>query len=188
MPTYIAASPSNACSMSLPDSTTIGLSARKSAPQQSRADPASPGKNLRICKLAPFALRIALRQEQPVGRDLRPMFERLAEFVVVAPEFLRGADVDDAAGALFDRWIERRQAAPARSGGGAALLVSSRLRSALARPMFPLVARRLLARAFRENPSGVLLHRDRPAQSPTSALRPHSRLPDPFRQCAAEHA
>src|SRR5690242_10511815 len=82
------------------------LFAGKSAPQQGRANLFYAGKNLRICELAPFALRIALRQEQPIRRNFCPMFERLAEVVVIAAELLRGTDIDDATGALFDRGIE----------------------------------------------------------------------------------
>ena len=74
---------SNACSMSLPDSTTIGLSAKVRAAAAPRRSASRWTSDLRISELAPFALCIALCQEQTVWRDLRPMFERLAELVVI---------------------------------------------------------------------------------------------------------
>ena len=79
---------------------------RKPASQQSRANPLYAGKDLRISELAPFALCIALRQEQTVWRDPGPMFERLTELVMLTAEFLRCPDMDDTSGTLLDNRIK----------------------------------------------------------------------------------
>src|SRR5258708_24708791 len=79
---------------------------RQSAPQQRSADSFDVGKNFRVGHLAPLALHIALREEYPVWRNLCPMFERLTELVVITPELLCCADMDDASATLFKHRIE----------------------------------------------------------------------------------
>ena len=158
---------------------------RQTATQHRRANSFHVGKDLRVSELAPFALRVALREEDAIRRDLRPMLERLAQLVVIAFKCSRCPDMDDPAGALLDDRIERAQPYGSAAAPG---LCMSRATLAIGSRTVVINCASPSARAFRENPSGALLRRGRPAQSLTSALRPRSRLPDPFPRCAAAPA
>ena len=95
--------------MSLPEIIAIGRSADRPRRKQRRADALHVVEHLRIAERAPAPLGVALAQEDAIGRGLGPMVERLAQIVVVGRQHLLGAQMDDAAGALFEHGIEYAQ-------------------------------------------------------------------------------
>jgi hypothetical protein len=73
-----------------------GLFGGQSAAEQRGADALCVGEDLRVGKFAPLTLRVPLRKKHAIRRSLRPIFQRLAQVVVVAAKTLRGADMNGA--------------------------------------------------------------------------------------------
>ena len=128
MPTYIAASASSACSMSLPERIAIGSLGRQPAPQQRRADAPGQRQHLRVAQRAPAAVGVALRRGTrgrarpwPSARAARSAWRDRAR------SGCGGADMDDAVGSRSQHGVERRRAAPGATGADA-----SRVRDAAA--------------------------------------------------------
>ena len=115
----MAARPSSACSMSLPDRIAIGRSGESSRSSSAAAMARTLANACRIGQRAPGAGAVALRQENAVGRGLRPMGQPLGEFFRIGRQWLRRAQQDRAVGSALDH---RRSAGPSRTGRSGAVL------------------------------------------------------------------
>ena len=99
---------------------------RQIARQQRLADGARLLQCLRIGHFAPCALRVALRKENAIRRDVRPMHQPLGDLVRVRPKRLRRAQQQAAVGALLDDHVLRPERDLAQRRGRALLLAGRR--------------------------------------------------------------
>ena len=146
----MAARPSSACSMSLPERIAIGRSGDRSRSSSAAAMARTAVERLRISQRAPRAGRVALRKEDALGRGLRPMHQPLGE--IFADKAGSGCGERIRIAPSLAPLDQRHRAAPSltgRSGGfDASWSRCDSLRSSCAPPWAPRFSRNALSRAL----------------------------------------
>ena len=179
----MAARPSSACSMSLPDRIAIGRSDRQLALKQRRARwraPARASARRSACASAP--LRRAARGRSRSGAAFAQCSSRSVSFCGISRQRMRRAHQDRAVAAALDHHVRRPEPhRPQRRASPMSRAFSWQCASSLhcVRPS---------GRAFPEKPSAAPWPRRRLARSPPSAPRCKAGGRIAARRCAAARA